>query len=239
MFIMRSFATGGSAQKLPKMEGEEFRNQEDQQQQPQVDIEFESSSSSGEDETPRNLFGAFDTMPCEGSDLEMDDSMMLCYEKLVEEEGLQHTIRSVPIGTRLEPLASVLDVVEKIVLMKPADKKKLVDIDTLVVRPSDLAVVGKVIEVFGPVEAPLYSVLCHPEYLSDNSFAPGTPFSYLPDQASLVDAVALRAQKITDADEVGGGEEFYSDDEAEAEAKRTRKPKRKLAADLEPGEIAE
>lgn len=225
------------------MEGEEFRNEPDQQQQ-QVEIEFESTSSSGEEESglPGNFFGAFDTMPCEGSDLEMDDSMMmLSYEKLVEEEGLQHTIRSVPLGSRLEPLAKVLDVVEKIVLMQPVDKNKLVDIDTLVVRPSDLVVVGKVIEVFGPVEAPLYSILCQPEFLDmpDTFFAPGTQYSYLPDQASLVDAVALRAQKITDADEVGGGEEFYSDDEAEAEAKRTRKPKRKLAADLEPGEIDE
>jgi len=199
-----------------------------------------SSSSSSDEDTPMDYFAGYETMPCGLSDGEDEEGIGQDYIRLCESEGLQYIIRSVPLGSRIEPFAAVVDVVEQIVILRPLKPAHIVDIDTLVVRPADRTVLGKVIEVFGPIESPLYSVICHAEHLTDGSIAPGVQLGYLPDQASLVQTEELRRQKITDADDAlaGEGEEFYSDDEAEAVARRQRKPKRKTV-DLEPGEIAE
>lgn len=198
-----------------------------------------TSSTSGDEGMAIDYFAAYDTMPCGASDMEDEEGMGMDYDRLVTEEGLAHLLRSAPLGSRLEPLATFLEVVERIAVMKPLDPTQIVDLDTLVVCPEDRAIIGKVIEVFGPVDSPLYSVLCHAEYLNDGTtLTPHRSFSFLPEQAGLVKMEELRAQKITDADEGEGGEDFYSDDEEEAAARRQRKPKRK-AADLEPGEIEE
>lgn len=197
-----------------------------------------SSSSSGDEGVPMDYFAAYETMPCDASDLEDEEGLGLDYDRLVTEEGLAHLLRTAPLGSRLEPLATLLEVVERIAVMRPVDPTRIVDLDTLVLRPADLTIIGKVIEVFGPVTCPLYSVLCHPEHLQDGTLTVGQCFAYLPEQASLVRMEELRAQKITDAEGGEGGEDFYSDDEEEAAARRQRKPKRKVA-DLEPGEIEE
>lgn len=192
-------------------------------------------SSSDSESVPERFFAGYEELVMEegGSDLDLD--MAMDYDRLVEEEGLQYTLKSVPLGSRLEPFAQTIGFVEKILLLQPLDARTIVDVDTLVVG-ADLQVLGKVLEVFGPVEAPMYSVICHQEHLE--RVQPGLVVHYLPDQASIVQTAQLRAQKCTDADEGEQGDDFYSDDEQEAAARKTRKPKRRVA-DLEPGEIDE
>lgn len=202
-----------------------------------------SSSSESEDEgvTPASFYGNYEMIPDSEGEAAEDD--LLSYERLAEQEGLSHLTRTVPLGSRLEPLGTVTSLVDKLLILRPADCNKLADIDTLVVRADDLAVVGKVLEVFGPVHAPFYSVLCHPEYLAEGILQAGQLLSHLPDHSRIVPTAELRAQKCYDGEDGSGNaggrdEEFYSDDEAEAAARRQRKPKRKTA-DLEPGELSE
>ena len=192
------------------------------------------------DPVPASFFGTYETAQ-ECSDLEVDpeEGLALEYEKLAQDEGLEHLIRTVPLGSELEPLGLTLCFVEKILLLSPTDRTKLVDIDTLVVS-ADLQVVGKILEVFGPIEAPMYSVLCQPEYLEDGRLPPSQPLYYLPHQASIVQTEALKALKCTDGDGELGQEEFYSDDEEEAMARRQKKQKSKRQiGELEPGELDE
>lgn len=167
------------------------------------------------------------------NEMKGDDCFALEYETLAEEEGLKYLVKSVPLDARLEAFGEATSFVEKILVVKSFRADLVVDLDALLVL-EDRRVVGKVFEVFGPVDAPLYSVLCHPEFLD---LPLGTRLYYLPDQTALVQKAELLAQKCTDADP--DAQEEYSDDEEEArERKGRRKPKRP-AADLEPGEIDE
>ncbi len=197
------------------------------------DMESDSVSSLDAEIVPITFYGNYEPMP-ESEDNE-DASFALNYEQLAEQEGIKHMMRTVPLGSYMQPFSISAGFVEGILVLRPLDPTRIVDMDTLVIA-SDLRVIGKVLEVFGPVEAPLYSVLCHEEFL--NNVPNDAQLFYLPDQAKIVQTAELKAQKCTDADENEVGEEFYSDDEAEAAAKRERKPKRK-AQDIEPGEIEE
>lgn len=135
---------------------------------------------------------------------------------------------------KIEELGVVESVVENIILIKAFTPGEYQVLDTgSVLCNGDRTVIGVVTETIGKVLQPLYVVYFNsPEELKELNIEVGTKIFYPVDHASYVFTEPLKNMKGSDAsnlhdEEVGDDEMEFSDDEKEAEYKRSLKQKKK------------
>ena len=132
-----------------------------------------------------------------------------------------------------EELGDVENVVDNLVLIKARTTGEYQVLETgSVLCLMDRTVIGVVAETLGRVQQPLYTVrFTNTAAISDAGISKGTRIHYVPQHSTYVFTQALQAVKGSDAsnihdEEVGDDELEFSDDEAEAEFRRTQKLQR-------------
>nr|POE93596.1 h/aca ribonucleoprotein complex non-core subunit naf1 [Quercus suber] len=136
---------------------------------------------------------------------------------------------------KITELGSVERTVENMVLIKgstPGEYQVLESGSVLCNEKRD--VVGAVLETFGRVQAPMYSVqLTNAHEIEQAGLIHGAKVYYVDSHSTFVFTQPLKNLKGTDAsnihdEEVGAEEMEFSDDEAEAEYKRQKKQAKKV-----------
>jgi H/ACA ribonucleoprotein complex non-core subunit NAF1 len=138
----------------------------------------------------------------------------------------------------ITPLGAVDHVMGRVAVIKADVSGNFKVLDTgSALCLEDRKVIGVIAETLGPVRKPLYTVGFSSEAdLQECNMITGTQVFYVTDHASFVFTQSLQMTKGTDAsndfDEEGGIEEMeFSDDEKEAEYKKSLKQARKRPAE--------
>lgn len=135
---------------------------------------------------------------------------------------------------KVEELGSIQTIVDTIALVKAITPGEYQVLDTgSVLCTADRRVIGVVSETIGKVIQPLYTIRFNtPEEPAELGLAAGTKIFYPADHANYVFTEPLKNLKGSDAsnihdEEVGDDEMEFSDDEKEAEYKRSLKQKKR------------
>lgn len=132
-------------------------------------------------------------------------------EEIDCEKELAGIVKEMPAGSRVEPLGQVHAIIKPFIVLTTRSTFAVLDIGSLVVCSDSRTVAGIIWDVFGPIKAPLYSVLVRPELLE--TFVKGTTLSFCPEHIKLVSKEALLQEKGADRDP--NAPEDFSDDEEE------------------------
>ncbi len=132
-------------------------------------------------------------------------------EEIDCEKELAGIVREIPAGSRIESLGQVHAIMKPFIVLTTRSTFAVLDIGSLVVCSNSRTVAGIIWDVFGPIKAPLYSVLVRPELLE--TFVKGTTLSFCPDHIKLVSKDALLQDRGADRDP--NAPEDFSDDEEE------------------------
>ena len=134
---------------------------------------------------------------------------------------------------QIDELGEAETIVENLVLVKAKTSGEYQVLETgSLLCLKDRAVVGVVAETLGRVQQPLYTIrFTNIAAISEAAISKGTPIYYVPQHSTFVFTQAIKAIKGSDAsnihdEEVGEDELEFSDDEAEAEFKRSQKLQR-------------
>lgn len=205
----------------------------------------DSSSDEDSDKEAYELLGVEETarllMEMEGgSDDEGDragkgtGSNIVRTKNEVPEEVIPKPDVTVTPEMKIEELGAVEHIVDSIMVVKAITPGEYQVLDTgSVLCTADRVVIGVVSETIGKVLQPLYTVLFNSEAeIKELGLELGTKVFYPVDHASYVFTQPLRNAKGSDAsnlhdEEVADEEMEFSDDEKEAEYKRSLKQKKK------------
>ena len=131
---------------------------------------------------------------------------------------------------KIEELGNVEAIIENLALIKAKISGEYQVLETgSVLCSEDRTVIGVVAETLGRVQQPLYSVrFTNPAAIAEAGITRGVRIFYVECHSTYVFTQPLKAFKGSDAsnihdEEVGDDELEFSDDEAEAEYKRTKK----------------
>ncbi|KAJ3203800.1 hypothetical protein HDU82_006300, partial [Entophlyctis luteolus] len=133
----------------------------------------------------------------------------------------------IPPSATLREIGTVFALVENMLVVESLPSSTIaLDADTIVCT-HDRKVIGKIFETFGPVIQPMYSIRYSSDVI-DVSVGTGDIVFFVEEMAKYVFAAQLRALKGSDAsnlydEEVGEEELEFSDDEQEAEYRRSKK----------------
>lgn len=137
-------------------------------------------------------------------------------------------------GMKVNELGAIEHIVENIILVKAKTTGEYQVLDTgSVLCTAERVVLGAVAETIGKVLQPMYTVhFTSSEEIKELNLEVGTKIFYPVDHASFVFTEPLKAVKGSDAsnfhdEEIGDDEMEFSDDEKEAEYKRSLKNKKK------------
>ncbi|KAH7319886.1 Gar1/Naf1 RNA binding region-domain-containing protein [Stachybotrys elegans] len=228
--------------------------QNDQGEHPEWEIDSspyesssESSSSDSSDEDSDNegyeLMGVEETarllMEAEGgSDDEGDKAKGAGAQNLRTKNELPEEVIPRPDVTitpdmKIEELGAIEHIVDTIIVIKAITPGEYQVLDTgSVVCTAERVVIGAVAETIGKVLQPMYTVYFNtPEEIQELGLKVGDKIFYAEQHASYVFTEPLKAVKGSDAsnlhdEEVGDEEMEFSDDEKEAEYKRSLKKKK-------------
>ncbi|KAK5987962.1 H/ACA ribonucleoprotein complex non-core subunit NAF1 [Cladobotryum mycophilum] len=135
---------------------------------------------------------------------------------------------------KVEELGAIEHIVENIMLIKAFTPGEYQVLDTgSVLCNADRVVIGVIAETIGKVLQPMYTVLFNSEdEIKEFGLEVGTKVFYPVEHASFVFTEPLKSLKGSDAsnlhdEEIGDEEMEFSDDEKEAEYKRSQKQKKK------------
>ncbi|GJN69652.1 hypothetical protein PLICBS_003702 [Purpureocillium lilacinum] len=149
------------------------------------------------------------------------------------EEAIPRPDVTITVDMKIEELGSVEHIVENIMLIKAFTPGEYQVLDTgSVLCNADRVVIGAVAETIGKVLQPMYTVRFNSEdEIKELGVELGTKIFYPVDHASFVFTEPLKNMKGSDAsnihdEEVGDDEMEFSDDEKEAEYKRSLKQKK-------------
>ncbi|MCJ1413245.1 hypothetical protein MMC19_007349 [Ptychographa xylographoides] len=149
------------------------------------------------------------------------------------DEVVEKPTVTVTADMKIEELGDVETIVENIVLVKAktTGEYQVLEIGSVLCL-EDRSVIGAVSETLGRVQQPLYSVrFTNTSAISEVGITKGTCLYYVPQHSTYVFTQTLKVMKGSDAsnihdEEVGDDELEFSDDEAEAEFKRSQKLQR-------------
>ncbi|UNI13389.1 hypothetical protein JDV02_000137 [Purpureocillium takamizusanense] len=253
-----AMSTTAQSQPLPQEPSGTTELQNDEGENPEWEVDSspyesstDSSSSDSSDEGGYELLGLEETarllMDAEagGSDDEGErgrpgNANQLRTKNELAEEAIPRPDVTITTDMRIEELGSVEHIVENIMLIKAFTPGEYQVLDTgSVLCNAERVVIGAVAETIGKVLQPMYTVRFNSkDEIKELGVELGAKIFYPVDHASFVFTEPLKNTKGSDAsnihdEEVGDDEMEFSDDEKEAEYKRSikqRKNKNKAGA---------
>ncbi|KAK0391331.1 hypothetical protein NLU13_0832 [Sarocladium strictum] len=212
------------------------------------DSSSDSSDEDSDDDEPYELLSVEETarllMEAEGgSDDEGErggkstGNAQLKTKNEMEEEPIPKPDVTITPEMKIEELGSIQNIVEGTALIKAITPGEYQVLDTgSVLCTADRTVIGAVAETIGKVIQPLYTVrFSSPSEPAELGLESGTKIFYPVDHANFVFTEPLKNLKGSDAsnihdEEIGDEEMEFSDDEKEAEYKRSLKQKKRERA---------
>ncbi|KAF7559516.1 hypothetical protein G7046_g4650 [Stylonectria norvegica] len=249
-------STATTTTEQPQAPAQDVELQDDEGTNPQWEVDsspyessLESSSSDSSDDDSDNeayeLLGAEETarllMQAEGgSDDEGEkggkgsSAAQLRTKNEIAEEIVPKPDVTITPEMKIEELGAVEHIVDSTIVVKAVTPGEYQVLDTgSVICTADRVVIGAVSETIGKVLQPMYTVrFSSAEEVQQFGLEIGTKVYYPPDHASYVFTEPLKNLKGSDAsnlhdEEVADEEMEFSDDEKEAEYKRSLKQKKK------------
>lgn len=138
----------------------------------------------------------------------------------------------IPSDAPLVPVGHVLSIISNLVLVQAENVNDTVlDMDTILLN-QEKTPLGRIFEVLGPVVSPIYSVRFNTaQEIKDAGISVGMGIFFIPQLAKFVFTQKLKLLKGSDAsnvhdEEIGEDEQEFSDDEAEAAFKQSKKQRK-------------
>ncbi|KAK2605833.1 hypothetical protein QQS21_003787 [Conoideocrella luteorostrata] len=198
------------------------------------DSDIEGYEPLGVEETARLLMEAEGGSDDEGDRGKGSSAAQLRTKNEIAEEIIPKPDVNLTEDTKIEELGSIENIVDNIMLIKAITTGEYQVLDTgSVLCTAERKVIGAVAETIGKVLQPLYTVyFTSAEEIKELGLESGTKVFYPVEHASYVFTEPLKNLKGSDAsnlhdEEVGVDEMEFSDDEKEAEYKRSLKQKKK------------
>ncbi|KAH0491152.1 hypothetical protein TgHK011_002594 [Trichoderma gracile] len=246
---------GETPRQAPQADAEPAPLQPDESENPEWEIDSspyessDSSSSDSSDDDDDSDNGGYEPLGIEetarllmemegGSDDEGDKgksaSGYLRTKNELPEEVIPRPDVTITAEMKIDELGVVEQIVENIMLVKAFTPGEYQVLDSgSILCNSERVVIGVVAETIGKVQQPMYTVTFNSaEEIKELGLEVGTKIFYPVDHASYVFTEPLKNLKGSDAsnlhdEEIGDEEVEFSDDEKEAEYKRSLKQKKK------------